>query len=91
MMMRQKDGMGRMGAEYEEKPCFTPPEGLDLKGDKGEALVRWSMKDGKVWIDSFDGISLGDPESDQEDASEPDTADASDTTDSADPSAEGMS
>lgn len=83
MMNRQTDGMGRMGGEYEEKPCFTPPDGLKLDGDKGEALVRWEKRDdGKIEIKSFDGISLGDPESDSEDAAEPQGAD--------DTSAEGM-
>ena len=52
--------MGQIGPEYEEEPCFTPPEGLKLDGDSGEALVKWEMKDDKVYITAFDGVPLGD-------------------------------
>ena len=38
---------------------FDPPEGLELTGESGRAMVDWRMDDGKIHITSFDGVSLG--------------------------------
>lgn len=71
---RQIDGMGRVGApDYSVE--FTPPESLQLKGESGDARVTWRRKpDGRVCIDTFDGVSLtgGDTEPDEDDEDEDD-------------------
>lgn len=54
--------------EASEFPEFTPPEGLNLNGDEGEATVKWQRKeDGQICITEFDGVALaaGDQEQTQ--------------------------
>lgn len=50
--------MGRIGAEVAEVR-FTPPEGLRMEGESGQAMVDWRMNDdGTVSILAVDGVSL---------------------------------
>ena len=50
--------MGRIGAEVADVR-FTPPEGLRLEGESGQAMVDWRINDdGTVSILAVDGVSL---------------------------------
>ncbi len=58
--------MAKQGVE------FSAPEGLDLKGDKGTASVRWMRTPGgKLCITSFNGVKLGDGMMKDEEKTEP--------------------
>jgi len=70
---RPLDGMGRM-MDAPKMVMFDPPEGGELKGESGRAMVDWSMMDGKIHITAFDGVSLGSGAADKaEDAMESET------------------
>jgi hypothetical protein len=82
-----KKPMAMMGrAEYgpAQEPDvleFTPPEGLDLKTDGGQAMVQWEKTDDdKIRIVSFDGVKIGGgyDMSDEDDGGPPES-NASDT------------
>lgn len=66
-MARSIDGMGRMGAEVQEVR-FTPPPGMDLDGESGQAVIDWrSNGDGTVSIVAVDGVALSEsPETEGE-------------------------
>lgn len=66
MKDREMDGMGRYGDPKKADVSFTPPSGLELDGASGEALVKWKRdQDGKIRIESMNGVSLagGGPDS----------------------------
>ena len=49
-------------------PEFTPPEGLSLDGDSGEAVVTWKRKpNGNVCITSMDGVAIAGGKADDTD------------------------
>ena len=63
--------MGRMMDAPASSVTFTPPSGLELDGDSGEALVKWKRTaDNQIAIESINGVSLGggDAENADEDA-----------------------
>lgn len=54
-------------------PEFTPPKGVELEGDSGEALVEWQRKpDGTYCFTSLDGAPLGSGEKESESSEESD-------------------
>lgn len=56
---RERDGMGRIGAEKHET-CFKAPEGAGLEGKAGEASIEWRRReDGMIEISSVNGVPLG--------------------------------
>lgn len=56
---RERDGMGRIGAEKHES-CFKAPEGAGLEGKAGEASIEWRRReDGMIEVTSVNGVSLG--------------------------------
>lgn len=56
---RERDGMGRIGAEKYE-PCFKAPDGAGLDGKAGEASIEWRRRDdGMIEVTSVNGVSLG--------------------------------
>ena len=64
MKMKMKDGMGRETGDMEMVE-FTPPGGLKLDGESGEAMVNWTMTpEGKLRITAIEGVSLGEYEDD---------------------------
>jgi hypothetical protein len=70
---RPCDGMGRM-MDAPKMVMFDPPEGVELKGESGRAMVDWRMEDGQIMITAFDGVSLGSEQADKsEDMGESET------------------
>lgn len=68
---RPRNSFGQIGPE-DNTVSFTPPDGLELQGNAGKALVAWRRKpDGDICIESFDGVSLGDSE--EQDQQKPDS------------------
>lgn len=56
---RERDGMGRIGAEKHET-CFKAPEGAGLEGKAGEASIEWRRReDGMIEVASVNGVPLG--------------------------------
>jgi hypothetical protein len=53
---REIDSQGRIGGPAKAKVEFTPPQGVKLEGDEGEALIKWKKSDGgNVCIVAVDG------------------------------------
>lgn len=51
--------MGKIGPKM--GVYFDAPDGLDLKGDKGTASIRWMRgDDGRYCITSINGVTMGD-------------------------------
>lgn len=64
---RPRNGRGQI-EDTSMEVSFDPPEGLELKGDSGEAMVKWRKNpEGKVCITSFNGVSLDEKETPEED------------------------
>lgn len=40
---------------------FTPPEGMDMSAEEGEALVKWQKVGDRFTIVEFDGTPLSPP------------------------------
>lgn len=56
---RERDGMGRIGAEKNEA-CFKAPDGSGLEGKAGEASIEWRRRDdGMIEVTSVNGVPLG--------------------------------
>lgn len=55
---RERDGMGRIGAEKNDA-CFRAPDGAGLEGKAGEASIEWRRReDGMIEITAVNGVSL---------------------------------
>ncbi len=59
---RKKDSMGRVGGE-EMLVEFQKPDGMELEGEEGTAMVNWKMTpEGKIRITAMDGVTIGEEE-----------------------------
>lgn len=60
---RERDAMGAIGGPKKSLVEFSPPEGLELEGEKGTAMVNWVMTpEGRIRITSIEGVTVGDYE-----------------------------
>ena len=56
---REMDAMGRIGGNSAAKFEFPVPEGVELEGEAGRAMVDWELTpDGTIRVIAFDGVSL---------------------------------
>lgn len=61
---REMDGMGRIGGEAKSAAEFSIPEGVELEGESGSAMVDWELTpEGTIRIVAFDGVSLAETSS----------------------------
>lgn len=57
---RERSATGAVGAPKAALVEFAPPEGLELDGEKGSAMVNWTMTpEGKIRITAIEGVTLG--------------------------------
>lgn len=58
------DGMGRIGGESKSVAEFSVPEGVELEGESGRAMVDWELTpEGTIRIVAFEGVSLAETSS----------------------------
>jgi hypothetical protein len=56
---REMDAMGRIGGTSSKKFEFPVPEGMELDGESGRAMVDWELTPaGTIRVIAFDGVSL---------------------------------
>ena len=70
---RERDAMGAIGGK-KALVEFAPPEGLELDGEKGTAMVNWTMTpNGMIRITAIEGVTMdgaGDVEVEEEEGME---------------------
>lgn len=54
---RKRNAQGDIGPETNEV-YFTPPDGVELDGDSGEAMIKWAKEGDKYVITAIDGVSM---------------------------------
>ena len=67
---RERDAMGAIGGM---KPLveFQPPQGLELDGEKGTAMVNWTMTpEGRIRITAIEGVTLDESDGERKDVEE---------------------
>lgn len=71
-MNRSVDASGRVGEPVADL-SFVPPDELDLRGNSGEALVKWKRDGDRIVITSMDGVTIGNDEEGPDDNSDDDS------------------
>lgn len=56
---RERSATGAIGGPKAALVEFAPPEGLELDGEKGSAMVNWTMTpEGKIRITAIEGVTM---------------------------------
>lgn len=60
---RERSATGAIGGPKKGLVEFMPPDGLELEGEKGTAMVNWVMTpNGRIRITSIEGVSMEEDE-----------------------------